>query len=526
MEKLEKFRILGLSNEALIALKKKGFEEPSPIQEKVIPLLLEGNIDIIGQAQTGTGKTAAFGLPIIENLKSKGKNVRALVLTPTRELAIQVAEEMASFKGKKKLKILPVYGGQAIEMQLRHLKKGVNIVVGTPGRILDHLRRGSLVLDNLDYCVLDEADEILNMGFLEDIHEILKHTNNDKRTLLFSATMPREILKIAKTYMGPYELIKIQDKQMTVAQTEQIYFQVSESDKFEALCRIIDFEPEFYGLVFCRTKIDADRISHRLLDRGYDVDTLHGDLSQALREKVMNRFRRHKINILVATDVAARGIDVNDLTHVINFSIPQDPESYVHRIGRTGRAGKTGTAITFITPSEEKKLIFIEQRTKSKIQKKRVPRIRDIIQAKKEKIRAELSQIDYSELNRDYLLMANELLENNPPEMVLAALLKQAYQEELDPENYNEIRDGLPKIPGRTRLFVAKGKKDGMTPQKLIRFVATDIKIKPKRISDVFIQEDFSFITVPLKEAEMILKYFRKRKNGKRSIVEKAVPRV
>jgi ATP-dependent RNA helicase DeaD len=398
--------------------------------------------------------------------------------------------------------------------------------VGTPGRILDHLRRGSLKLDALDYCVLDEADEILNMGFLEDVHEILRQTNANKRTLLFSATMPAEILKIAKTYMGPYELVRIQDKQLTVAQTDQIYFQVSEADKFEALCRIIDFEEDFYGLVFCRTKIDADKISHRLVDRGYDVDTLHGDLSQMQREKVMNRFRKHQINILVATDVAARGIDVNDLSHVINFAIPQDPESYVHRIGRTGRAGKNGTAITFITPSEEKKLNFIEQKTNSKIRKERVPQVKDIIQAKKQRIRADLENLTYSDVNREYLLMANELLENNSPELVLAALLKQTYQEELNPANYNEIREVPSQISGQTRLFIAKGRKDGMTPPKLVHFIAVSIKIKPKQITDVLIQEDFSFITVPFKEAEMILKYFRRQKNGKRSIVEKATPRL
>ena len=253
---LEKFKALGLSENALKALRQKGFEEPTQIQEQTIPLLLQGDIDVVGQAQTGTGKTAAFGLPLIEKLNERGKKVQALILVPTRELAVQVAEEINSLKGKKHLGIIAIYGGQSMDQQLRRLHKGVDIVVGTPGRIKDHLGRGSLELKSISYAVLDEADEMLNMGFIDDVEEILKYTNTQKRMLLFSATMPERIVQLAKRYMGKYQVVRVAKEQLTVSLTDQIYFEVAHSDKLEALCRIIDSEPEFYGLVFCRTKVD------------------------------------------------------------------------------------------------------------------------------------------------------------------------------------------------------------------------------------------------------------------------------
>ncbi len=524
MKELQQFSSLGLSEGTLKALRKKGFEVPSPIQLKVIPLMLQGNKDIVGQAQTGTGKTAAFGLPLIETIAAAEKDVKALILTPTRELCIQVAEELASFKDRKKLKILPVYGGQSMPQQIRHLKQGVHIIVATPGRLIDHLQRKTLKLDNLDYCILDEADEMLNMGFLEDIEKILQYTNADKRTLLFSATMPKEIVSVAERYMGDYDLVKVTEQQITVPQTEQIYFQVAERDKFEALCRIIDVEEEFYGLVFCRTKHDADKIAHRLLDRGYDAEALHGDLSQPQREKVMNKFKKHHVNVLVATDVAARGIDVIDLTHVINFALPQDPESYVHRIGRTGRAGKEGTAVTFITPEEEKKLLTIERKTKSTIRKEKLPDVKDILSAKKQRIETDVENIASLEPLQEYVPMAQNLLSRNDAEKIVAALIKYAFSDELDASSYNEIRDVAPKIPGQTRLFIARGRKDGMTPKKLIRFINEQVRIDSYKIKDILIQEDFSFINVPFKEAEKILDYFKKGR-GKKSIVEIAKPR-
>ena len=366
---MTKFRELGLSGDMVEALHKKGFEEPTPIQAKTIPFLLKNEKDLIGKAQTGTGKTAAFGIPIIENVVPEGKKIQAIILAPTRELAIQVAEELSSFAEHRKTRIITVYGGQPIERQISGLRRGVDIVVGTPGRVLDHINRGTMDISKVSYVVLDEADEMLNMGFIDDIETILKTAPKERRTVLFSATMPSHIENLAKKYMSNYEIISVMSDKVNRTNIEQIYFEVSQSDKFEALFRIIDVEKAFYGLIFCRTKLDADEIAHKLANRGLKSEALHGDISQGQREKILQKFRDKKLTALVATDVAARGIDVDNLTHVINYSLPQDPESYVHRIGRTGRAGKSGTAITLITPSEYRKLTTIQKLANAKITK-------------------------------------------------------------------------------------------------------------------------------------------------------------
>ncbi|MBN1780236.1 DEAD/DEAH box helicase [bacterium] len=518
---MKNFNDLNLSDNVLQALHKKGFEAPSPVQELVIPLLMNTDHDIIGQAQTGTGKTAAFGIPLIEQLSETSRYVSALVMTPTRELAIQVAEEIHSLKGWKKLRVLPVYGGQSIVQQQNHLKKGIHIVVGTPGRLLDLIRRKSLNLDRITHCILDEADEMLNMGFLEDVETILREMPENRRMLLFSATMPQDIRRIADTFMKDSQTIRVRGCETTVAQTDQIYFEVSNADKFEAMCRIIDIEPEFYGLIFCRTKVDVDTITGRMVDRGYDVDGLHGDLSQMQREKIMDKFKRRHINILVATDVAARGLDVQDLTHVINYAIPNDPEAYIHRIGRTGRAGKEGTAVTFVTPAESQKLKFIQRKVKTKIREDKLPKIREVIRAKKLRILKEVEELIASGSFDAYTGMAQKLLESYSPEQALAALFMHAYQHELDRSQYSEIRGGQEKIDGQTRLFIARGRKDGMTPKKLINFIMKNVSVNPAEIQDISIQEDFSFMTAPFKVAEKILRAFRGGR-GKRPMVTKA----
>jgi len=519
---MESFENLGLSEETLKILKRKGFEKPTAIQVKTIPVVLAGEKDIVGQAQTGTGKTAAFGLPIIEMLKEKSKDVQAIILTPTRELAIQVAEEINSLKGKKRLSITPIYGGQSIDLQLRSLRKGVDIVVGTPGRILDHLKRRTLKLDKISFFVLDEADEMLNMGFLEDVEEIIKNTKQEKRTMLFSATMPQEIMRIAKKYMSEYLLLKASMGEITVSQTDQIYFEVAEADKFEALCRIIDIEEDFYGLVFCRTKNDVDTIAHRLIERGYDADALHGDISQSMREKVLNKFKKRLLTILVATDVAARGIDIKDLTHVINYSLPQDPESYVHRIGRTGRAGKGGNAITFITPEEYRKLHFIRKGAKTEIRKVKLPQIADIIKTKKQRIKTELEDIVKSHPQNEYVEMSRELLEENKSEDILAALLQYSFQDELNEKSYAKIEDAVVDTKGKTRLFVKQGKQDGLTRKKLVDFIKGKCDITNDKIRDIQIFDKFSFVTLPFHEAELLLSYFKKRKKGSGLFITKA----
>jgi ATP-dependent RNA helicase DeaD len=522
---MKTFDELGLSEGTLLAIRKKGYEEPTPIQEKAIPLLLKSNVDIVGQAQTGTGKTAAFGLPIIENIVEKDarlKFVQAIIITPTRELAIQISEELNTLKGNKKISITPIYGGQAIELQLKRLRDGVDIVVGTPGRIIDHLNRRSLSLDNISYLVLDEGDEMLNMGFIEDIENILKRTNKNKRMLLFSATMPDEILKIAENYMKEYEFISIEDDQSIPPLTNQIYFEVSENDKFEALCRIRDIEKEFYGLIFCRTKVDVDKIASKLLDRGYNAFALHGDISQFQREKILKMFKEKKANMLVATDVAARGIDISNVTHVINYSLPQNPESYIHRIGRTGRAGKMGTAITFVTPDEYRRLIFIKKIVKTDIKKEKLPSIEDIIETKKTRIKDDINEIISSEDYDEYKNMANELLKNNEPDKIIAAMLKYSFKDEFDERKYTKIEDVIVNKGGKSRLFVALGNKDNMTPKTLVEFIKDKVKIDGSKIREVNVFENFSFITVPFEEAEIILKFFNRNRKGRRPIVSRA----
>lgn len=521
MEKLEQFRNLGLGEKTIKALLKKGFEEPTPIQALTIPALLNGDKDIIGQAQTGTGKTAAFSLPILENFTPNG-TIQAIVLTPTRELAGQVCEEMNTLAAGKKIKVTPVYGGQSIELQIRNLKKGTDIVVGTPGRVMDLMDRKLIKLNNLKYFILDEADEMLNMGFVEDIEKILQATNEDKRMLFFSATMPAEILKIAKNHMKEYEVLAVKAKELTTNLTEQIYFEVNERDKFEALCRIIDLTKDFYGIVFCRTKNDANELVGRLNDRGYDAEGLHGDISQNYREVTLKRFKAKKINILVATDVAARGIDVNDLSHVINYSIPQEAESYVHRIGRTGRAGKEGTAITFITPREYRRLLQIQKTVKTEIRKERVPEIKDVIQAKKFRLMEDLNDILAQGDYENFKDFAKELLTGENSLDIIAALLKHSYDDILDENSYNEIGEIRLEKTGKVRLFIALGKKTGMNPKKLVDYIISKAKVDNRKLKNVEVFENFSFVSVPFAEAETILAAFNEERNGKKPLIEKA----
>ncbi len=521
MNNFDEFTELGISSNILNALKKKGFEKPSPIQKEIIPLLMKSSKNIIGQSQTGTGKTAAFGIPIIEKITPHQKHIQALILVPTRELALQVAEEINSLKGTAKLTIIPMYGGQGIEGQIRNLQKGVDILVGTPGRLLDLLERKKLFLHMISYLVLDEADKMLDMGFIDDIEMIFQNTNKTRQVLLFSATMPPEIKSIAHKYMGECTHIAIKSKDKAPSLTEQIYFEVNKNDKFEVLCRIIDIEQTFYAIIFCRTKVDVDMLSSQLIRRGYSAMGMHGDLSQAQREKILLSFRNKRTTILVATDVAARGIDISNLTHVINYSLPQDPESYIHRIGRTGRAGKEGTAITFVTPEEYQGLLYIQRMTKTTIQKKKIPHRRDIIAAKKARITEDINAIIATEKHKNYKDLADTLLEHHDAQAVIAALIHSHYGDELLESSYTQIKDTSIDIQGRARLFVALGTMDGITEQKLIQYVASEGNIPPHLIRDIRIYEKFSFITVPFLEAEHILQEFQKNKK-RRPLIEKA----
>ena len=517
---MQKFEDFGLSIEVLDALEKKGFEEPSDIQKLVIPELLKERTHLIGQAQTGTGKTAAFGIPILETAEAD-KTVKALILAPTRELANQVADEIYSLKGKKDIRVLAVYGGASIENQIKKLKSGVDIVVGTPGRVMDLMRKKVLKVNNLDYFVLDEADEMLNMGFLEDIELILEETNDEKKMLFFSATMPKAIMDIAKKFMDDYKLLKVKKQELTTDLTEQIYYEVKQEDKFEALCRVLDYTQDFYGIVFCRTKSEVDDVTNRLKARNYDAECIHGDITQGLRQKALDLFKKKVLTILVATDVAARGIDVSNLTHVINYAIPQEAESYVHRIGRTGRAGHKGIAITFVTPREARTLAQIKRVTKTDIKRESIPNVSEIIEAKKEALIAYIDEIIKEEDYTSYEDFADKLLEERDARQVVSSILRHFYEDEFLPESYGEIQDVKVKIEDKTRLFIALGSKDGYNPGRLLDLLNKKAKTPGRKVKDIKIMDKYSFITVPLQEAEFIMRALNSKKDSK-PLVEKA----
>ncbi len=361
------FESLGLSEATLVAVRRKGFERPTDIQREVIPRLLSGDVDIIGQSQTGTGKTAAFALPIIEAIDPKIKTVQAIILTPTRELALQVADEVKSLRGKKRVYVYAVYGGQPIGPQIRALERGTHIVVGTPGRVLDHIRRGTLDLSGVKFFILDEADRMLDMGFIDDIEAIFRETPKRKRVLMFSATMPPEIRRLARRYMRNHEVISVSSDELVPEMVDQEYIEVVPARKLTVLKKILG--DDFYGIVFCATKRETRELSEKLRRSGYRAEALNGDMSQSARERTFWRFKTKRTRILVATDVAARGLDVQDISHIVNYSLPMTAEDYVHRIGRTGRMGKKGKAVTFIMPGEFRRLRYIAQQAGVEIKK-------------------------------------------------------------------------------------------------------------------------------------------------------------
>lgn len=420
---MDKFITLGISNDIIKALNDMGFEEPTPIQAQAIPILMEGG-DIVGQAQTGTGKTAAFAIPLIEKLKESLETAQGIVLTPTRELAIQVAEEVNRLAKFTDVHALPIYGGQDIQRQIKALKKHPQIIIATPGRLIDHLERKTIRLNAVKIIVLDEADEMLNMGFIEDIEKILSATPDKRQTLLFSATMPKSIQNLAQRFLTNPSFISIKSKEVTVPLVEQQYMELHDRQKFDVLCRLLDIQSPELAIVFARTKRRVDELTEGLKKRGYAAESIHGDLTQAKRDTVIRQFREGIIDILVATDVAARGLDVSGVTHVYNYDIPQDPEGYVHRVGRTGRAGRTGLAITFVIPRELEHLRFIEQIAKRKIMRVTVPTITDVIKGQQRlAVEKLLSQVE--EGNYDiYVGRAEELLTETDSVTLVAAALK------------------------------------------------------------------------------------------------------
>lgn len=419
------FKDLKLSKEIQKAITDMGFEEATPIQSQSIPYMLEGK-DVIGQAQTGTGKTAAFGIAALERIDPQNKVVQAVILCPTRELAIQVSEELKKLsKYKRGIEILPVYGGQPIDRQIRALNKGVQIIIGTPGRVMDHMERRTLKLDGVRMIVLDEADEMLDMGFREDIEIIMKRIPMERQTILFSATMPRAILDLTKKYQTKPQMIKLEHKEMTVPEVEQFYYEVKSQAKPEVLSRLIDINDIKLSLVFCNTKRRVDELVDTLKSRGYLVDGLHGDLQQRQRDIVMSKFRKKEIEILVATDVAARGIDVGDIEAVFNYDIPADDENYVHRIGRTARAGRAGRAINFVTGKEVYRIRQIQQFTKSRIIAQKVPSASDIEEIKTNLLLEKVKGIVDAGHLGEYNNLVEKLIQEDYTSLdVAAALLK------------------------------------------------------------------------------------------------------
>ncbi|HSO56938.1 MAG TPA: DEAD/DEAH box helicase [Paenisporosarcina sp.] len=434
------FSELNISASTLKSVKRMGFEEATPIQEGTIKFGMEGR-DIIGQAQTGTGKTAAFGIPLIEKIDPKITTIQGLIIAPTRELAIQVSEEIYRIGQDKRVKILSVYGGQEIGRQIRALKNNPHIIVGTPGRILDHINRRTLKLDNVQTLILDEADEMLNMGFIEDINTIMESCPAERQTLLFSATMPKPIQKIAEKFMKNPEIVKIQSKEMTVENIEQFYVKSHEREKFDILSRVINVHQPELAIIFGRTKRRVDELAHALSIRGYIAEGIHGDLSQSKRMSVLKQFKENKIDILVATDVAARGLDITGVTHVYNYDIPQDPESYVHRIGRTGRAGKSGVAVTFVTPREMGYLRIVEETTKKRMSPLRPPSSDEALVGQQRLAVESLGEMVDKNNIGDYRAFATELLEKYEAIDVIAAALKSMTREPSDtPVSISEER--------------------------------------------------------------------------------------
>ncbi len=504
------FNEIGLQEEILRAIQELGFEQPTPIQEKTIPHLLQSNQDLMALAQTGTGKTAAFGLPTIQKINAKDKHTQALVLAPTRELCLQISRDLENFsKYIKGVKVVPVYGGASIDTQIKALKKGAQIVVATPGRAKDLMQRGNLKLRDVDTLILDEADEMLTMGFKEELDAILDQTPQEKQTLLFSATMSREVERISKNYMHDTLKLSVSAENKGADTVSHIYYMVSAKDRYEVLKRIADMNPDVYGIVFCRTRRETKEVANKLMNDGYNADALHGDLSQAQRDEVMNRFRKNQLQLLVATDVAARGLDVNNLTHVINYNLPDHSEYYTHRSGRTGRAGRKGISIAIIHSREKNKLKDIERKSGIKFEQKLVPGGEEIcsrqliaLTDKIVKTKVDHKQIEpflediyekFSDLSREDLIQHFVSAEFN-------RFL--SYYKNARDINITESKREKRSVKDRrsnanfTRLFLNVGKKENLTPLRLIGVINNALDSGNAEIGKIEILNNFSFFEI------------------------------
>ncbi len=495
------FADLQLKPELMRAIEDLGYETPTPIQEKSIPPLLAGR-DVLGQAQTGTGKTAAFGLPILQMI-APGRGLQALVLCPTRELAVQVATDITSMGRYLGVRVLPVYGGQSIEHQLRALKNRPEVVVGTPGRLMDHLQRGSIRLDGLRMVVLDEADEMLDMGFLEDIKTILAQCPEERQTLLFAATMPEEIASLAKSFLKNPEVVAIRGSELTAPLIEQRYYEVNARQKLESLCRILDVETPASAIIFCRTKRGADELAEALRVRGYEAEVIHGDLSQRERDSVMSRFRSGLIELLVASDVAARGLDISHVTHVINYDIPQDAQTYVNRIGRTGRAGREGVAITLVTPREVRQLRFIEASIGKRIKRHALPTLADAMERRQQELLHRVEEA-LTKPPGEYRALANQLLENHESIELLAACLMLLAKEGRELETAELLSAG----PESVTVKLPFGRKHGLHVRAVIDQLLR-AGVRRDEIGSISIHDDRAFVQVPAECEDQVYAAFR-----------------
>ena len=557
-----KFEELQLDDRIIRAITEMGFEEASPIQAQAIPVVLEGR-DMIGQAQTGTGKTAAFGLPLLQKVDPKVKKLQAVVLLPTRELAIQVAEELRRFaKFMHGIKVLPVYGGQDIVRQIRALKDGTQIVVGTPGRVMDHMRRKTVKMDHVHTVVLDEADEMLNMGFLEDMETILSQLPEERQTLMFSATMPQAIADIAKKFQKDPVTVRVIKKELTVPKVTQYYYEVKPKNKVEVMCRLLDMYSPKLSIIFCNTKRQVDELVQALQGRGYFAEGLHGDLKQVQRDRVMESFRNGRTDILIATDVAARGIDVGNVEAVFNYDIPQDDEYYVHRIGRTGRAGREGKAFSLVVGKEVYKLRDIQRYCKTKIIPQAIPSLNDITEIKADKILDQVQDIlNDADLTKIVNIIEKKLMEDDYTSLDLAAaLLKMSMGDDNEDiiDNYMPARslDDLDSYgrnsrgrdrgrnnsrrKGATdraavdyvlnggeermaRLFINIGKSQCVTPGDILGAVAGESGIPGRLVGSIDMYDGYTFVDVPAEYAEDVLNAMsHARIKGKHIHVEKA----
>lgn len=520
-----RFEELDLMPQIQRAVKDMGFEEASAIQAKAIPVVMSGK-DMIGQAQTGTGKTASFGIPLLQKVDPKNKHLQAVVLCPTRELAIQVAEEIRRLaKFMHGVKVLPVYGGQDIVKQIRSLKAGTQVVIGTPGRVMDHMRRKTVKLTDVNMIVLDEADEMLNMGFRDDIETILSGMPEERQTVLFSATMPRPIMEIAKKFQKDAEIVKVVKKQLTVPKIEQYYYEVRPRKKSEVLSRLLDIYSPKLSVVFCNTKRTVDTLVEDLKGRGYFAEGLHGDMKQQQRDRVMNRFRNGKTDILVATDVAARGIDVDDVEAVFNYDIPQDDEYYVHRIGRTGRAGRTGIAFNFVVGKEVYKLRDIQRYCKTKIIAKKIPSMDDVTDTKVEKIFAKLrDKIEGEDLSRMVDFIEEKVNQEEYTSIDLAAaMLDLLMGENSQPVQEDTMFGDTGAEEGMVRLFINVGKKHKIRPGDMVGAIAGETGMPGRLIGSINVHEDYTFVEVPSEYAYQVLEVMKHAKiKGKSVNIEPA----